>query len=171
MNRQPMKYLLKVAAGVGISTLLWWGLEARGETNPARPIVVKDQGYVPFADSPINYRAENLSDPVAKLQRRLDRGETKLEYDQRHGYLESVLKALGISKTSQTLVFSKTSFQYPRISPGKPRALYFNDDVYVGQVDHGKSLEFVSFDPLQGAIFYVMDESRSDRPRFERSEL
>ncbi len=32
-------------------------------------------------------------------------------------------------------------------------------------------LEFVSFDPVQGAIFYVMDEHRSDRPRFERSEV
>jgi hypothetical protein len=82
-----------------------------------------------------------------------------------------VLDALHVPVGSQTLVFSKTSFQYPKISPEKPRALYYNDDVYVGQVHEGKSLEFISFDPMQGAIFYIMDEHQVQRPRFERSEL
>lgn len=134
-------------------------------------IVEKNQGYLPFADAPINYRSENLSDPVAKLQEKLDRGEVKLEYEPGHGYLKAVLAALRVPVSSQTLVFSKTSFQYPKISPKHPRALYYNDDVYVGQVHEGKSLEFVSFDPMQGAIFYVLDEHKVDRPRFERSEL
>ena len=133
--------------------------------------VVKNQGYVPFGDAPILYRSENLSDPIAKLQKRLDSGEVKLSYEEGHGYLRSVLSALRVPVESQTLVFSKTSFQYPKISPEQPRALYYNDDVYVGQVHDGKSLEFVSFDPMQGAIFYVMDEHKTDRPRFERSEL
>jgi hypothetical protein len=133
--------------------------------------VVKEQGYVPFADAPIGYRSENLSDPIAKLQKELDRGTARLEYEPGHGYLRSVLRALRVPVSSQTLVFSKTSFQYPKISPEFPRALYYNDDVYVGQVHDGKSLEFVSFDPLQGAIFYVMDEHKVDRPRFERSIL
>ena len=92
-------------------------------------------------------------------------------YETGHGYLRSVLAALHVPVESQTLVFSKTSFQYPKISPEEPRALYYNDDVYVGQVHDGKSLEFVSFDPIQGAIFYVMDEHKVDHPRFERSEL
>ncbi len=73
--------------------------------------------------------------------------------------------------SSQTLVFSKTSFQYPEISPAAPRALYYNDDVYVGQVHAGRFVEFVSFDPMQGAIFYVLDEHRDKHPRFERSEV
>jgi hypothetical protein len=133
--------------------------------------VVKEQGYVPFADAPINYRSENLTDPVAKLQQQLDRGAIKLDYEPGHGYLRAVLKALTIPLSSQTLVFSKTSFQYPKINPENPRALYYNDDVYVGQVHDGKSLEFVSFDPTQGAIFYVLDEHKVDHPRFERSLL
>ena len=133
--------------------------------------VIKEQGYLPFADAPIYYRSENLTDPVAKLQKELDRGAVKLEYEPGHGYLRSVLDALHVPVSSQTLVFSKTSFQYPKISPETPRALYYNDDVYVGQVHRGNSLEFVSFDPMQGAIFYVMDEHKVDRPRFERSEL
>jgi hypothetical protein len=133
--------------------------------------VVKEQGYLPFADAPIGYRSENLTDPVAKLQAALDRGAVKLEYEPGHGYLRAVLNALRVPISSQTLVFSKTSFQYPKIAPETPRALYYNDDVYVGQVHDGKSLEFVSFDPLQGAIFYVMDEHKVDHPKFERSEL
>lgn len=40
--------------------------------------VVKNQGYVPFSDAPINYRSENLDDPIARLQKQLDRGEVRL---------------------------------------------------------------------------------------------
>lgn len=131
--------------------------------------VVKQQGYVPFSDNPIRYRSEALDDPIARLQKQLECGKVRLDFDSGHGYLPAVLKALRIPVSSQTLVFSKTSFQYPYITPEKPRALYFNDDVYVGQVHQGKLLEFVSFDPMQGAIFYVMDEQKSNQPRFERS--
>jgi hypothetical protein len=49
--------------------------------------------------------------------------------------------------------------------------LYYNDDVYVGRVPGGKFLEFISFDPVQGAIFYVMDERQSAQPRFERAAV
>lgn len=132
-------------------------------------VVVKQQGYVPFGDPPIHYRSQKLDDPVARLQRKLARGEARLDYEPGHGYLRSVLRKLDIPESSQTLVFSKTSFQYPRISPERPRALYFNDDVYVGQVHDGGAVEFVSFDPMQGAIFYVLDEHQAERPRFERS--
>jgi hypothetical protein len=55
--------------------------------------------------------------------------------------------------------------------PEQPRALYFNDDVYVGQVHDGKVLEFVSFDPVQGAMFFILDENRAKHPNFERAEL
>jgi hypothetical protein len=134
-------------------------------------IVEKNQGYLPFAEAPINYRSENLTDPVEKLQEKLDRGQIKLDYEADHGYLRAVLAALRVPLSSQALVFSKTSFQYPKISPEQPRALYYNDDVYVGQVHNGRSLEFVSFDPMQGAIFYVLDEHKVEHPRFERSEL
>jgi hypothetical protein len=72
---------------------------------------------------------------------------------------------------SQTLVFSKTSFQYPKITPDHPRALYYNDDVYVGKVHEGKAIEIVSFDARQGAIFYLLDERKVDHPVFQRAEL
>jgi hypothetical protein len=134
-------------------------------------IAVRNQGYIPFSDPPINYRSNDLSDPVAKLQQQLERGKASLVYEPEHGYLRSVLQLLQVPVDSQTLVFSKTSFQYPKISPEHPRALYFNDDVYVGSVHEGKAIEIVSFDPRQGAIFYLLDEHKVDHPVFQRAEL
>ncbi len=158
-----------VAKSAGITSVLvagWLCLPAvHGQ------IAVKNQGYVPFSEEPINYRSENLTDPVALLQKRIDSGDLKLDYEPKHGYLKSVLEKLAIPVNSQTLVFSKTSFQYKKISPEEPRALYFNDDVYIGQVHDGKVIEVVSFDPAQGAIFYILDEHQSDHPVFQRAEL
>src|SRR3954469_8548873 len=82
---------------------------------------------LPIEQDPINYLTAPTDDPVARLQKRIDRGEVKLEHDGARGYLAAVLKELGISPTSQTLVFSKTSFQQARISPRSPRALYYGD--------------------------------------------
>src|SRR5580698_11299319 len=152
-----------------------WGLSLCAQSLPSAAVpmqpVIKQQGFVPFSDAPIHYRSEALDDPIATLQKKLDSGEIELTYEPKHGYLRAVLAALRVPVSSQTLVFSKTSFQYPNISPQRPRALYYNDDVYVGQVHQGRSLEFVSFDPMQGAIFYIMDEHQVEHPRFERSEL
>ena len=52
-------------------------------------IAVRNQGYVPFSDAPINYRSNDLHDPVANLQKRLDAGETSLAFDDSQGYLKS----------------------------------------------------------------------------------
>ena len=134
-------------------------------------IAVRNQGYVPFSDAPINYRSSDLHDPVTRLQQQLESGKATLTYEPEHGYLRSVLQLLQVPVDSQTLVFSKTSFQYPKISPEHPRALYFNDDIYVGSVHEGKAIEIVSFDPMQGAIFFLLDENKVERPAFQRAEL
>ena len=133
-------------------------------------IAVRNQGYVPFSEPPIDYRSEKLTDPIALLQKSMDRGDVKLDYEPTHGYLKSVLQKLNVPVNSQTLVFSKTSFQYKKISPATPRALYFNDDVYVGQVHDGKVLEFISFDPTQGAIFYILVDQRADQRAEQRAD-
>ena len=54
--------------------------------------------------------------------------------DDGHGYLPAVLAALDVPIDSQMLVFSKTSVQAARISPKRPRAVYFSDDVMVAHV-------------------------------------
>jgi hypothetical protein len=134
-------------------------------------IAVRNQGYIPYSDAPIFYRTRDPADPVALLQKQIDEGKANLTFDGDSGYLKSVLDLLKIPVSSQTLVFSKTSFQFPFITAEHPRALYYNDDVYVGWVHQGKALELISFDPMQGAMFYILDERKADKPVFQRAEL
>ena len=85
-----------------------------------------DGSYIlPRDHAAIQYDTAPVNDRVAALQQRLREGKAKLEFGGQHGYLEAVLKALDVPVSSQVLVFSKTSFQAPRISPRMPRALYF----------------------------------------------
>jgi len=94
-----------------------------------------DFPYIQLDHPAIQYDTQTADDPIARLQRQLDKGETTLEYDpNRLGYLPSLLKHLGVDVNSQMLVFSKSSFQGPKISPRAPRALYFNDNVAVGSI-------------------------------------
>jgi hypothetical protein len=69
------------------------------------------------------------------------------------------------------LVFSKTSFQAPKIAPRTPRALYFNDNVAVGFVRTGEVLEFAVMDPRQGVMFYTLDQEQAGHPRFDRRDV
>lgn len=118
----------------------------------------------------IDYRHGVSNDAVARLQRQLDRGAVKLEYDEVHGYLYSVLKHLQVPATSQGLVFSKTSFQLHRIMPSSPRALYFNDEAYVGWVNGGDVLELAAVDPQLGGVFYTLEQEKTTRPSFRRND-
>src|SRR4051812_6766031 len=95
----------------------------------------------------IGYSKTPPADPVAQLQGRLDSGEVTLKSDPQRGYLPAILGELKVPVSSQTLVFSKTSFQFTQIAPSRPRALYFNDEVYVGHVQGSQLLEFASVDP------------------------
>ncbi len=102
--------------------------------------------------------------PVLALALRQDRrasdmsGELKLEYTEKWGYLPSLLKHYNIPISSQTLVFSKSSFQLTQIAPDAPRAIYFNDDVYVGWVNHGQYIEVATVDPQTGPVFYTLGQ-------------
>jgi hypothetical protein len=121
-----------------------------------------------FEGDPIRYSASKPVDPVAKLQERLDRGEAALRYEPTHGYLKAILQALKIPVASQTLVFSKTSFQRDRISPQTPRALYFNDHTYIGWVQGGSVVELSTVDPQLGGVFYTLSQEPDARPKFVR---
>ena len=125
---------------------------------------------VPLDDEAIQYATRTADDPVERLNRKIARGEVKLEFDDAHGYLRSVLRVLGIPVESQVLVFSKTSFQAAAISPSRPRALYFNDSSAVGSVHSSDLLEFASVDPKLGVIFYTLDQKKVDKPHFDRRD-
>lgn len=121
-----------------------------------------------FEREPISYSQTAPDNCVSRLQARIDRGEARLAFDERHGYLPSVLAALGVSTKTQMLVFSKTSLQRQRIAPHTPRSLYFNDDVYVGFCRYGEVMEISAVDPLLGTVFYTLDQESVDRPKFVR---
>ncbi|MFM9058793.1 MAG: hypothetical protein ACKOSQ_06705 [Planctomycetaceae bacterium] len=121
-----------------------------------------------FERPPIAYSAGAPDNPVERLRCRLDAGEVTLAHAGRGGYLRAVLAALDVPVSSQTLVFSKTSLQQQRISPTNARALYFNDDVYVGWVPGGEVVEFSVADPALGTVFYALDDDPAERPRIER---
>lgn len=127
--------------------------------------------YVASRDhAAIRYSTAATSDAVARLNRALAAGEQSLTFDPQTGYLTSALEALDIPIESQALVFSPTSFQVSRINMHNPRAVYFNDTVAVGWVRGGDILEVAALDPRQGVIFYDLDQTRSESPRFERND-
>ena len=124
-------------------------------------------GQLNFTESPINYIAAEPNDAVQQLQRRLDRGEVQLQFDDQSGYLRSALDLLQLPVSSQCLVYSKTSLQVRHISPRTPRAVYFNEGVYLGWVQGGH-IEISAVDPVLGANFYTLSQQQSNPPRFVR---
>ncbi len=104
----------------------------------------------------------------ARLQERMDRGEVKLEYKPGRGYLDSLLKALKIDASSQVLVYSKTSLQIDGITSATPRAVYYNDQAYVGFVQNMPLLELSAADDELGMVYYTIDNRPAPKKQFER---
>lgn len=107
-------------------------------------------------------------DPVLELDRRLANGAAELAFDRRWGYLPALLDALDVPRSSQLLVFSKTSAQFRFIRPRSPRAIYFNDEVYVGWVPGAPVIEISTADAGGRAAFYTLRQRPAEPPRFVR---
>jgi hypothetical protein len=122
-----------------------------------------------WEDAAAFYAQTTPDNAITRLQAQIDRGEVTLAYDIRRGYLPAVLKALHIPVSSQMLVFSKTSVHRDMISPGEPRALYFNDTAYIGWVPRSPVLEVASVDSQLGAVYYVLLQRQKEKPRFVRN--
>ena len=99
-----------------------------------------------FEHGSIAYTTSVPTNVIARLQSRIDSGETKLQFDPEHGYLPALLNELKVPRTSQSLVFSKTSLQLFLISPETPRAIYFTDDLYIGSVQSAPILEIAAME-------------------------
>ncbi|MDB6038228.1 MAG: Signal peptide protein, partial [Verrucomicrobiales bacterium] len=138
-------------------------LRAEGDFQGATQIMPVDEGT-------LNYSNVKPEDPVTTLQSLVDSGTVNLRFSEDHGYLDSVLAEFKIPKSSQVLVFSKTSFQRERISPSNPRALFFNDDVYIGFIPGSPMMEVSTADPKLGGVFYTLDQKVVPRPKFTRQE-
>jgi hypothetical protein len=115
----------------------------------------------------LNYGKVAPKDRFSALLQELDAGTLTLqaspEGDQ--GYLLSLLQTLGIDPSSQILVFSKTSLKQRFINSQNPRALYFNDQVYVGYTPGSRTLEVAAMDPVQGAVFFDFQQDSAITPR------
>lgn len=129
-------------ASLALTVVLWPGVARAAED---------------YYREPINYETAQPDNAVSRLVARLDAG-AKPAHDAEFGYLPWLLRELAVSPKSQTLVYSKTSLQRDRISPRTPRALYFNDDVYVGYCQAGDVLEISAVDPRLGTVFYTVDQ-------------
>jgi hypothetical protein len=93
----------------------------------------------------------------------LSAGRIELDYSGEKAFVASLLKSLDIPAWSQMLLFSTTSLQLSLITPRTPRALFFNEDIYLGYVVGGK-IEIVSVDPDLGGVFYLFDIPRNGQP-------
>ena len=110
-----------------------------------------------FEQPPIHYSESQAKDRVAKWGRTLENECLNPDQaDEHYGFLQIVLEELDIDVSSQTLVYSKTSLQRHLISSENPRAIYFNEDTYVGWIPGGELIEIASVDPQLGTVFYVV---------------
>tara|TARA_B100001094_G_C18174722_1_gene797247 strand:+ start:667 stop:1935 length:1269 start_codon:yes stop_codon:yes gene_type:complete len=116
-----------------------------------------------FKEPPHEYQKRIPTDRFSKLKVDIETGKVHLDQTDPKAYLLSLLRTLGISPFTQTLVFSTTSLQLSRISPENPRAIYFNEDIYVGWVPGGK-IEVIGMDPQWGAITYMFEIPRPKSP-------
>jgi hypothetical protein len=118
----------------------------------------------------IAYSSKPPNDVVARLNRRLAAGEVELAFTTGQGYLPAVLDALGVARSSQLLVFSKTSLQRRYINATTPRAIYFNEAVAVAFIPGAPLLELAALDPEQGVIFYILEQRTTAQPSATRQE-
>jgi hypothetical protein len=132
---------------------------------------LEDTFYIPLDHKAIKYADTPVDDAVYHLEQRVEKGQTKLNYQPGGlGYLPSVLQQLDVPVDSQIMVFSQTSFQAKRVSPHRPRAIYFNDEVAVGLVQNGEAVELAALDPKQGVILYTLNAEQSNPPDFARRD-
>lgn len=155
---------MKAVALVGAAALLTW--------SAASMVVAQrsDAFGASRAHPAIAYGTAPLENAITALERELGDGKSTLQFDPETGYLSSLLAALSIPVESQVLVFSPTSFQAKRITRTNPRAIYFNDHVAVGYVRGGDIIEIAVQDRRQGAIFYTLRQTETERPTLKRDD-
>ncbi len=114
---------------------------------------------------PIDYSTRIPTNRISRLEPGLNASRPALSEGP---MLRWFLEQAGVPVESQVLVFSKTSLQRDLITPRQPRALYFNDDVYIGWVPGGL-MEVTTVDPELGLVFYKLEARDPKQPlKFER---
>lgn len=119
----------------------------------------------------IEYSTRPVRDAIVRLNERIEAGDMQLSLEASpRGYLRSVLQALEIPVSSQTLVFSENSLQRAHISKATPRAIYFNDTVALGWAKGADTVEATVLDASQGVHFYSLTQKPQQKPQFVRRD-
>lgn len=105
-----------------------------------------------FEQAPHHYWEREPQDPYSRWWRSQRFQEPAPARNDKEA-LRNYLRALNVPESSQMLVFSATSLQL-NIAPANPRALYFNDEIYVGWVPGGR-VEIAADDATLGPVFFI----------------
>jgi hypothetical protein len=108
----------------------------------------------------IKYLTADTDTVVDRLNQKLRDGSAKLVFDEKTGYLKSVLDLLHVPVESQVMVYTQTSLQAQHIKMNNPRAIYFNDTVSVGYIRGAGLIEVMAQDAAMGSIFYVINQTQ-----------
>jgi hypothetical protein len=122
-----------------------------------------------FSEAPHSYWTRSPSDAFSLLIGKQQEGSLPPLAGDAREQVVSLLKALNIHKSSQILAYSATSLQSGLILPSNPRAIYFNEEVYVGYVPGGR-LEIAAIDPSLGPVFYLAQAGASGHLQQQRTE-
>ena len=118
----------------------------------------------------IKYLTADTDTVVDRLNQKLRDGSAKLVFDQKTGYLKSVLDLLHVPVESQVMVYTQTSLQAQHIKMNNPRAIYFNDTVSVGYIRGAGLIEVMAQDAAMGSIFYTVREEPAAQATFGRDQ-
>ena len=155
----PARLVASVAAGI---------VAAVGATAASMGQLTERPLAGALAHPAIGYSTRPAHDLVAELNRHIEAGDVRVNFDEGTGYLRSVLDALHVPAESQMLVMSKTGVQGLYTGPANPRAIFFNDAVTVGYIRGAPLLEIAVHDPQQGVLFYTLEQKPQPQPLFER---
>lgn len=162
LSARPLPRPARVPGSAAVSASLLSALS--GLVLLASPRIAA-QGMPDYELPPIDYSA---TEPANRLSRATDRLNANRPQATGAALVRWLLKETDVPVESQVLVFAKTSLQRDLIAPRQPRALYFNDDVYIGWVPGGL-MEATVTDPKLGMVFYKLDARDVQAPiRFER---
>lgn len=111
-----------------------------------------------FEKAPHDYWKHPLKDNFSLWLEKVAKGEAEVPGGNEIEVMRGYFKIFGVPESSQMFVYSATSRQRV-ISPYRPRALYFSDDLYIGYVSGGR-IEVASVDPEVGPVFRIFDFPR-----------
>ncbi len=147
--------------GVGLACLVWY-------VSSSTVAWGQFQRVLDIEQPPFEYTKTQPDNRVSRLIEKLELQQLTLAHNPHQGNLPALLAELEIPESSQVLVFSKTSMQVRYISSRNPRAIYFNDDTYLGWVRGSSLVEISTADSKLGTAFYTVDMSPT-RPSFKRA--